>query len=598
MKQDIFINHIGFLVNQQKTLVVKSQETLKSFEVQDMAQIELTPMGEDERWKTIFKGELIKEETDFGIYYKGDFSSLKVPGHYRVVIPKSEIISYTFNISDGVFHLFPYLFLDFIHHWRSGFHQDELRGFTHLDDAVRSDTGEQLDLIGGWYDAGDLRKWMVHSTLPALGFLDLYKNLNLQRNYFHEEQKTKNDFITETIWGLDFISKMQDPNTGMIYEDIGGGGTQRKTAGMSWWYENHAGCLGDNSDNRFTDNIPNSGDERKVRVQYNPIAQYTNIYILLRSLVPLEQLLSANQKSSIKKYKSTALFAWEYLEKNECEKDAYHQWTSVTSWRLLALIELWKINEVNDSKIIEAKDNLLSLFEESIGFWCMDAKKNDPYRGILHSAQPIIALCKLINEELPFINAEEIIGFLKTCNEKYIKPLMATNAFGFMPYGTFFKPPNNEDHFRSIKLGDSALFYRFFMPDKSVQRINHGLSGHWMSWAHGLALLGNLLKDEFLISSAWNQLNWLLGANPFNVCMISGTGYNNLQPHSRGLGTYPGGFCNGFIGNYKDEIFLDIKKKVQWNTTEYWNTPLSNCMMALSELLPKEINSKNKLGYK
>jgi len=439
---------------------------------------------------------------------------------------------------------------------------------------------------------------MVHSMLPALGFLDIYNNLNLKRNYFHEEHKANNDFITETMWGLDFITKMQDPNTGMIFEDIGGGGTQRKTAEMSWWYENHAGCYGDNSDNRFTDNIPNSGDERKVRVQYNPIVQYTNIYILLRACNPLINLLSQDQKGSIEKYKCTALSAWAYLEKNEYEKDAYHQWTSVSSWRLLALIELWKINDVNDAQVVEAKDHLLHLFEESIGFWCMDAKKNDPYRGILHSAQPIIALCRLIKEGLPFINSEQITSVLKICIERYIKPLIATNAFGFMPYGTFFTPPNNEDHFRSIKLGDSALFYRFFMPDKSVQNINHGLSGHWMSWAHGLALLGNIFKDESLIASAWKQIYWLLGGNPFNVCMVSGTGYNNLLPHSRGLGTYPGGFCNGFIGNAKDEIFLDINRKVQWNTTEYWNTPLSNCMMTLSELLPKELNSKNKLGYK
>lgn len=39
-------------------------------------------------------------------------------------------------------------------------------------------------------------------------------------------------------------------------------------------------------------------------------------------------------------------------------------------------------------------DDLILLQDEELGFWLMDQSKKDPYRGILHSAQPLIALAE------------------------------------------------------------------------------------------------------------------------------------------------------------------------------------------------------------
>ncbi len=83
-------------------------------------------------------------------------------------------------------------------------------------------------------------------------------------------------------WGTAFALRMQDPASGMIWEDVGGGGGARLSA-AKWWYENHAGCGGDNSENRFTDNARGTGDERRVRQQYNPIVQYTLVSVLLHA---------------------------------------------------------------------------------------------------------------------------------------------------------------------------------------------------------------------------------------------------------------------------------------------------------------------------
>ena len=139
-----------------------------------------------------------------------DFSDLTEAGVYRAVLPGVAGHSFQFFINDGTFSQLPRLFLDFVHDRRSGDFENDWRGPSHLDDAIRSDTGEQIDCVGGWYDAGDLRKWMSMTMIPALGFLDVYERLDLSWNHFASEQVTDNDFITETIWGVKFILKMQD----------------------------------------------------------------------------------------------------------------------------------------------------------------------------------------------------------------------------------------------------------------------------------------------------------------------------------------------------------------------------------------------------
>ena len=83
---------------------------------------------------------------------------------------------------------------------------------------------------------------------------------------------------------------------------------------------------------------------------------------------------------------------------------------------------------------------------------------------------------------------------------------------------------------------------------------------------------------------AWDQIYWTLGNNPVMATMVTGLGYNNPMPHSRFLGAFPGGFMAGFIGDSSDKPVLDLEGRAQWNTTEYWNTPLANCLMALTEL--------------
>jgi hypothetical protein len=79
---------------------------------------------------------------------------------------------------------------------------------------------------------------------------------------------------------------------------------------------------------------------------------------------------------------------------------------------------------------------------------------------------------------------------------------------------------------------------------------------------------------------AWNQINWILGLNPFDASMLHGTGRNNIAYMFFGTYQYtnaPGGICNGITGGYYDEndidwdlSYLKTGKDDDWRWAEQW----------------------------
>jgi len=590
---NVLVNHLGFTCRGKKEVIVRGARD-GPFEVQDMAQMLPAGMGAREEYRAVLSGRLRVADSPLGAFSVGDFSECAAPGIYRVALPDTGEHSYQFAIADGAFGLVPPMLLNFVHNWRSGNFENALRGPTHLDDARRTDTGMVSDAAGGWYDAGDLRKWMVHTNLPALAFMDAHERLPWHYAEWERVDAGWSPWLLEALWGLDFMLKMQDPRTGMFFEDVGGGGHVRKRTGMSWWYENHAGCYADNSENHFTDNVPDSGDERPLRAQYNPIAQFTSVAILARAARTYESLDAGRSLRCAE----AAERGWRLgLDPDprflETAGEDFGGWTSVRSWRCLAALELHRGGRLPWAEVAAAADGLLENFDPRLGFWRDRAGGGEPFRGILHSAQPLIALSEIARAEPDPARRAAATGVLRCCLETYVFPLAALSPFGFMPFGVYGKAASEGDLYRPWR--DGYLF-RFFMPAHHRQRINHGLSGHWTSWAHALALAWNLLGEARCMELAWRQLHWLTGANISNSTVISGVGYNNPMPHSRFLGTFPGGFCAGFIGSAEDQPVLDLDGDDQWNTTEYWMTPLSNALMALSLLCPPRGAASLKLG--
>ena len=87
-------------------------------------------------------------------------------------------------------------------------------------------------------------------------------------------------------------------------------------------------------------------------------------------------------------------------------------------------------------------------------------------------------------------------------------------------------------------------------------------------------------------------MNWILGLNPFDVCMLYGKGHNN--PEYMFFGSYqyknmPGGISNGITAGFNNEHDIDFNipysvtgKDNDWRWTEQWLPHDAWYLMAVS----------------
>jgi hypothetical protein len=86
--------------------------------------------------------------------------------------------------------------------------------------------------------------------------------------------------------------------------------------------------------------------------------------------------------------------------------------------------------------------------------------------------------------------------------------------------------------------------------------------------------------DDQLQAYAWDQLNWILGLNPYDCCMMQGAGRNNVfykYFESFEYNSAPGGICNGITSGRTNPDDIDFNvgfavtgKDEDWRWTEQW----------------------------
>jgi hypothetical protein len=87
--------------------------------------------------------------------------------------------------------------------------------------------------------------------------------------------------------------------------------------------------------------------------------------------------------------------------------------------------------------------------------------------------------------------------------------------------------------------------------------------------------LAGALDEAPLNAYADRILDWILGANPFDACMLQGWGHNPPRYES-GFWNAAGGVCNGITSGLEDENDIDFRKPEEtvpthsWRWTEQW----------------------------
>jgi hypothetical protein len=524
----IAICHVGFRIEAKKRVILRNQ-SVRSFELRDIGsgpafrvEMPLSPVS-----------------SDLGAVLSADFSSITRPGLYQ--IRAGEELSPPFFIRADAWRRFLPLVASYHHAQRCGVAVPNVHAICHLDDARRRDNGAHVDTVGGWHDAGDLRKWMDATMMNSFGLLAIARHLGQGWDLAGSGLKPLHE---ELRWGNTYFLKIQDRD-GRVWADVGGG------------------VNGDNSDNHWTDNIAGTADDRYLNPSKSGEVQ--------AMFAALQSLYAQEFKTEDPEYSATCLEA----ARNCWNANRHEGGTTELSWWTLAALELFRAtaDENIGNAAQQLANSLVSLQRTGtnsphglIGFWPMSASNPEPYKHAVHGAAPAFAVLEIARA---FANAAEAKSWRQAVRlyiESYVVPMCDRSPYGFMPFGIYRGSPTPE-HYRALADG---FTYRFFMPVRK-QFWWQGLNAHLLSHALLLAVAAAEFDQSEWRDLAYRQLEWIFGKNPFGATLASGIGVRNPYPHSRYVGIIPGGIMNGICGNSNDEPILDTSFAGIWRTNEYWS---------------------------
>lgn len=517
----------------------------------------------------LYRGELRKLPTRWGTFWQSDFSTFQTPGSYQIETDWQ--ISPPFAIGDQIYDRIILGYLSFLRAQRCGCAVFGVHEACHLDDGILDTNGLPLLATGGWHDAGDFRKWMAFTLYHVDALISLREGLPESGGLSHSS------LLEELSWGNTFFHRMVDED-GRVYEDVAGGSAPPGTTfsyERDWWFENHPGCFADASDNRWTDNIPNSRDERKIRTTYNPLVQWAFVHVQARASRHL-------QAPQAERCLSLAQRAARYAQRRRHDNR-----TLFVSAELRGNLELLAAG-VSSSEVHAAVASTARTLmqrqandQESIAGYFLEKDASDAFRSIAFTADPAFALLRLweLRSLLPDPSlAEEAQQAVFTYIDRYLLADCGSNPFSLTPYGVYLNPPHRERQlFRDAGNGRGV---RTFMHPFNSQGIVHGTSSVLMCHAHLLARAAALYKRSEWRDAAERLLHWCLGHNPLNRSLFSGIGYRQPVGYSFRIPQLPDAMVVGFIGRPDDTPYLEQSTAIEWNTLEYWSIPYLHAAQA------------------
>lgn len=156
----IRVNHRGFLRESAKRFILAENKTDNdTFRVIFIDDVKYIPVLEG-KMTPVYEGN--------NTYWIGDFSEIKRDGDYY--IEAGSFRSRQFVIYDGAYDICKRVLLEYFTYQRCG-HPLGWNGKCHTDDGIIAETGERVDLSGGYHQSCDLRKSPGGVSIGVLGMM-------------------------------------------------------------------------------------------------------------------------------------------------------------------------------------------------------------------------------------------------------------------------------------------------------------------------------------------------------------------------------------------------------------------------------------------
>ncbi len=567
----VLTNQVGYDVGSSKKFVVQGDRevTVAGFQLLD---------GQG---RAVFEGKLgaggapaklaIVDRWKSWRFARGDFSAFDTPGVYRVRLTGVEgggdVRSEPFAIGP---RLLPEAALSDLTFY---FKTQRASGIYDRTDRAVPLVGKparKVDVHGGWYDAsGDVSKYLSHlsyanymnpqqTPFVVWSFLEAAELLSRVKD--ERSNGVRPRMLDEALHGGDFLVRMQDP-AGFFYLTIFDNWSYDPKRREICAYETKAG--------------KKTADYQAGMREGGGLA--------IAALARLSKVDRPGEHAAAR-YLAVAEKGWAHLAAHgrkyldDGQENIIDDYTA-----LLAATELYAATK-KPAYLQAARQRQTALAARLHGegawkdFWRADAKGERPFFHAVEAGLPVVALLRYRAVETDPALQKAALAVV----ERSLKFELAVTAEVFNPFGYA------RQYVKDLGGGKRSAF---FFPHKNE-------SGYW--WQGESARQGSLASAALLASVslpalqaplatyARDQIDWILGLNPFDTSMMHGKGRNNPE-YQAGRPNSPGGVANGITGGWDDErdiTFLpspqDKDPGERWRWSEQWIPHGAWLMLALS----------------
>ncbi|EOX3978401.1 glycoside hydrolase family 9 protein [Vibrio alginolyticus] len=547
----LLTNHIGYeRLGPKKAIIQTEQPHLSSYTAQlicatseqTVATFAVEEQGKVANWHQ-------------GYFYLIDFSSFTTSGDYFLQVEDTR--SFSFIVGEHI--LLDQTLSDVIHYFKSqrcgGIFDQQDRQLPVLN------SNKKVDVHGGWYDAsGDVSKYLSHLSYAnylnpqqtPMVVWNILKGVSLLEGSEDIAAFTRTRLIEEALFGADFLVRMQNEK-GFFYMTVFDKWSKDTAQREICAYETQLG-------HKFDDY--QAGFRQGGGVAIAALAAASR--------------LSVHGEYDQQKYRNAAENGYWHLKEhntqylNDGEENIIDEYCA-----LLACVELFKATKetryLEESRLWAQRLVARQMSDEQIQhFWSANQDGSRPYFHAAEAGLPVIALCEYLSIEDDSARAESVKRIVNlACEFEITISNKVINPFGYprqyvkgvneSKREAFFVAHNNESGYwwqgENARLGSLATMAYLAQPHIASQEVQQQLSVF-----------------------AQDALNWIVGLNPYDMCMLDGHGRNNPDYLPQyGFFNAKGGVCNGITGGFEDEEDIAFNPPAQkedvlqnWRWGEQW----------------------------
>lgn len=466
-----------------------------------------------------------------------------------------------------------------------------------------------VDMRGGWFDAsGDYGKHLSHLSyssffnpqqvsLTAWGMFQALREIERrgEPNFLQYRKR----LLDEALFGADYLVRSKDPN-GSFYITVSGRGPEKKPEDrrITAKAERHI-ILTPETKDKFRDyGREKIAGDAAYEAGYREGAGLCIAALAMAAARGGKDGQPGSEGYGVSRgegdfkaadYLKAAEDAFAFLEKHNLAFTNDGKENIIDDYcALIAATELYRTTkkavykEAADKRAASLEARLVSWKSDSLyeNYWRADGEGGDrPFFHPVDAGMPVVSL-------LAYSGIADDAG-----RARALDAVRKSLAFELGITGEVVNPFGYSRQLVQSKAGAETRRSAFFFPHDTEtapwwQGENARLGS--MAAAARAAALGfsqstsaedRALADR-LKAFGRDQLNWILGLNPYDACMLHGHGRNNIPYMFFNSWEYtnaPGGICNGITGGYTDDTGIDFGlrfaatgKDDDWRWAEQW----------------------------